>query len=74
MILVPLDNIDSQISLHGLGVDSMFAAEFRSRIWAAFKVDIPFVDILGQHNSLSTLSEIISAKLAQRNARVDTVY
>lgn len=72
LILVPLEHIDDNKSLSAFGVDSMIAAELRSWIWTALKVDIPFVDILGHHNSLRTLSHTISRELARRvAAKVD---
>lgn len=63
LILVSPDKISEDKSLANFGVDSMIASEFRTWIWTAFKVDVPFLDILGQGNSLSTLATSIATRL-----------
>lgn len=65
LILVSSDKIEDDKSLARFGVDSMIASEFRTWIWTAFKVDVPFLDILSQDKTLGTLGTFIAEKLGQ---------
>ncbi|KAI1851631.1 hypothetical protein JX266_003093 [Neoarthrinium moseri] len=65
LILLAPDQIDEHKPLNAYGVDSMIASEFRTWFWSAFKVDVPFLDILSQEKSLLALSTFIKAKLIQ---------
>lgn len=63
LILLPADQIPESRPLPSFGVDSMIASEFRSWFWSAFKVDIPFLDIMSAQTSLNVLADTIEKKL-----------
>ncbi|RAL62709.1 hypothetical protein DID88_004552 [Monilinia fructigena] len=65
-ILMPVDQIDDTKPLAQFGMDSMIAAEFRTWIWGAFKVDIPFLDLLSNQKSLNSLAEFSTEKLTEK--------
>ncbi|KAI0836062.1 hypothetical protein F5Y06DRAFT_305654 [Hypoxylon sp. FL0890] len=65
LMLVPKDQIENDKTMLSLGIDSMIASEFRTWFWSAFKVDVPFLDILSPHNSLITLSKLVLRKLEE---------
>ncbi|KAI1362869.1 polyketide synthase [Xylaria arbuscula] len=62
-ILLSVDQIDENKRLMDYGVDSMIASEFRTWFWSAFRVDVPFLDILGQGKSLLALSKFVADQL-----------
>ncbi|KAI3317926.1 polyketide synthase [Xylariaceae sp. AK1471] len=64
IILLSADQIDEHKRLMDYGVDSMIASEFRTWFWTAFRVDVPFLDILGQGKSLLALSTFVTDQLA----------
>lgn len=63
LILMPLEQIDDDKPLAQFGIDSMISAEFRTWIWNSFKVDVPFLDLLSPHKSLSTLARFVGLAL-----------
>ncbi|KAF2177784.1 polyketide synthase [Zopfia rhizophila CBS 207.26] len=63
LILMPSDQIDDRTPLPDFGVDSMIASEFRSWFWTAFKVDIPFLDLMSAQRSLVLLAEFVEDKI-----------
>lgn len=65
LIITPLDQIDDQKPLARFGVDSMIASEFRIWFWSAFRVDVPFLDILSAEKTLSTLAEFATERLLE---------
>ncbi|KAK7706632.1 Type I Iterative PKS [Diaporthe eres] len=62
LILTPVDQIDDGKSLARFGVDSMIASELRTWLWTAFKVDVPFLDILNPEKTLSSLAEFVETR------------
>ncbi|KAI9368144.1 hypothetical protein BJX61DRAFT_239969 [Aspergillus egyptiacus] len=46
-------------------MDSMLAAEFRTRFYQAFKVDIPFLTLLAESTTLSVLGELVHGQISQ---------
>src|SRR6266480_7141053 len=48
LVRIPLEKVDARKPLYVYGMDSMIAAEFRSWFFQAFKVDIPFFELLGK--------------------------
>lgn len=56
---MPIDQIDDRKPLSDFGVDSMIASEFRSWFWTAFKVDVPFLDLMSEEKSLLILSDFV---------------
>ncbi|KAI1298538.1 polyketide synthase-like protein [Xylaria venustula] len=63
LILTSADQIDDSSLLSQFGLDSMLAAEFRTWFWATFRIDIPFLDILGSKNSLQSLAHLVQAHI-----------
>ncbi|KAK7906576.1 hypothetical protein PG985_016313 [Apiospora marii] len=69
LILLPLDQVDEGKPLADFGVDSMIASEFRSWFWAAFRVDLPFLDLMSPQKKLVTLAEFVEEKVTQSVAK-----
>jgi hypothetical protein len=44
-------------------MDSMFAAEFHTWFFQAFKVDIPFLELLSKTITIRSLSETVNAEI-----------
>jgi len=65
-ILMPVDQIDDTKALAQFGMDSMIAAEYRTWMWGALKVDVPFLDLLSNQKSLSSLADFITEKLSEK--------
>ena len=63
LLLMSLDAVDTAKPIQSFGMDSMIAAEYRTWFWTAFKVDIPFLDILSSVNSLQTLADMVEKEL-----------
>jgi hypothetical protein len=63
LILMHADQIEVHKPLSQFGLDSMIASEFRTWFWSAFKVDIPFLDLLASQTDLSSLAGVVKAKL-----------
>ncbi|KAK9777740.1 hypothetical protein SCAR479_05423 [Seiridium cardinale] len=63
LILTPADQIGVHKPLSQFGLDSMIAAEFRTWFWSAFKVDIPFLNLLASDTDLHSLAGVVEAKL-----------
>ncbi|KEY63875.1 hypothetical protein S7711_10122, partial [Stachybotrys chartarum IBT 7711] len=63
LVPLPMDAINDNQSITQFGVDSMIAAEFRTWIWQTFGIDIPFLDLLNNHQTLKGLAEIMSQAL-----------
>ena len=66
LLLMSLDAVDATRSIRSFGMDSMIAAEFRTWFWGAFKVDIPFLDILSSTNCLQDLTDMVEKGLIDR--------
>ncbi|ROT38902.1 polyketide synthase [Sodiomyces alkalinus F11] len=64
LILMATDQIGDTSPLPSFGVDSMIASEFRSWFWSAFRVDIPFLEIMSPQTSVAVLAEKVDAKLS----------
>ncbi|KAK8102045.1 type I iterative PKS [Apiospora sp. TS-2023a] len=69
LILLPLDQVDETKPLADYGMDSMIASEFRSWFWAAFRVDLPFLDLMSPQKRLVTLAEFVEEKVTQGVAK-----
>ncbi|KAK0622032.1 putative polyketide synthase [Bombardia bombarda] len=63
LILMPADQVDERRPLPSFGVDSMLAAEFRTWFWNAFKVDVPYLDIVSPQKALHSLAEFVEEKM-----------
>lgn len=66
LILIPLEQIDNDKPLANFGVDSMIASEFRSWFWSAFKVDVPFLDLLSPEKTMNTLATFVEKHLVDQ--------
>jgi hypothetical protein len=69
LVLMPVEQVDERKPLPDFGVDSMIASEFRSWFWAAFRVDVPFLDIMSPQKSLMILAEFLEQKIVQDAAK-----
>ncbi|ORY71075.1 polyketide synthase [Pseudomassariella vexata] len=63
LILMPFDQLDDRKPMPDFGVDSMIASEFRSWFWSAFRVDVPFLDIMSAQKSLISLVDSVEGKI-----------
>ena len=63
LLLVPSTRLLKETQLAGFGMESMLAAEFRSDMFQAFKVDIPFMVLLNEKTSIGTLVELVAGVL-----------
>ncbi|KAI1195041.1 hypothetical protein F5X97DRAFT_309412 [Nemania serpens] len=65
LVLTPIDQINESKALSQFGVDSMIASEFRTWFWTAFKIDVPFLDIMSADKTLSSLADYVANKLEE---------
>ena len=63
LMLIPVERIDADKTLARYGVDSMIASEFRSWFWGSFRIDVPFLDLLGSGKSLKALAWFIADEI-----------
>ncbi|KAI1474260.1 hypothetical protein F4774DRAFT_401394 [Daldinia eschscholtzii] len=63
LLLTPKNQIDPKKPFAQFELDSMIASEFRSWLWNSFKVDVPFLDLLGSRKSLDTVAALVEADL-----------
>jgi NADPH:quinone reductase-like Zn-dependent oxidoreductase/NAD(P)-dependent dehydrogenase (short-subunit alcohol dehydrogenase family) len=64
LVLIPVDKLDATKPISSVGVDSMLAAEFRTWIFQAFKVDVPYLTLLSVAATLDMLAEMIAQKVS----------
>lgn len=67
LVLQQVDRIDPARSLSKFGMDSMLAAEFRTWFYQAFKVDVPFLTLLSETTTLTTLGEMVHQSVSSSN-------
>lgn len=63
LILMPQSQVDEDRPLPSYGVDSMLAAEFRTWLFNAFRVDVPYLDIISPQKTLLLLSQFVEEGL-----------
>ena len=63
LILVPLDKIAPQLTLAHFGIDSMLAAEYRTFIFRALGVDVPFLALMDGKSRMSDLTSVVCEAL-----------
>ncbi|KAL4809569.1 KR domain-containing protein [Aspergillus unguis] len=63
LILMPVEQINEGKSLSEFGMDSMIASEFRTWFWTAFRVGVPFLDIMSPRKSLGVLGEFVAGRV-----------
>lgn len=66
LLLIPPEKVDHNRFFADFGVDSMIASEYRTWFWNVFKVDVPFLDLLGSESNLSTVAAQVQASLVVR--------
>ncbi|KAI5918779.1 reducing type I polyketide synthase 10 [Camillea tinctor] len=66
MILTPYEKVDVNRPLAAYGMDSMVGAELRSWLYRSFKVDIPFLDLLGGSITLEILANRVAGELKSK--------
>lgn len=66
LLLVPSDQLRRDTPLAGFGMESMLAAEFRSDMFRAFKVDVPFAVLLSGTTTVGTVAELVGKGLLNR--------
>ncbi|KAI0840953.1 polyketide synthase [Hypoxylon sp. FL0890] len=66
LILLPVEQLRPEQKLGEFGIDSMLAAEFRTSIFHALDVDVPFMTLLNKQTSVRSLTEIIIEGLESR--------
>ena len=69
LILLPVDQIGNDVPLVKFGIDSMIASEFRTWLWTALKVDVPFLDLLSPEKTINTFTEFVKLKLVESGAK-----
>lgn len=68
LILLSFPQVEVSKPLADYGMDSMIAAEFRTWIFQAFKVNIPFLDLLNKTVTITSLSETVYAEVNDSHA------
>lgn len=68
LLLLPADKLGTTTKLAEFGMDSMLAAEFRIFIFQVFRIDVPFLELLGKTISIGSLTETIAGGLVGRKA------
>jgi hypothetical protein len=63
LTLTPAKQIDDGMPLSRFGMDSMIASELRTWLWNTFRVDMPFLDLLGSQNTLRSIASTVSDRL-----------
>ncbi|KAI0179744.1 polyketide synthase [Hypoxylon sp. FL1284] len=69
LILLPAGQLRPEQKLGEFGIDSMLAAEFRTFIFHALEVDVPFMTLLDKHTSVRSLAETIVKELESRQVK-----
>jgi acyl transferase domain-containing protein/NADPH:quinone reductase-like Zn-dependent oxidoreductase/NADP-dependent 3-hydroxy acid dehydrogenase YdfG len=72
LILLPAGQLKLDQKLGEFGIDSMLASEFRSSIFHAFNVDVPFMTILDKQTTARSLTGIIVAALESKRQLAST--
>ena len=66
LILLPVDKLRLDQKLGDFGMDSMLAAEFRTYIFHALEVDVPFMMLLDRSTTVDSLSAVVVESLKGR--------
>lgn len=69
LVLMDPSKVDASKALAAYGIDSMLAAEFRTWFFKAFKIDIPFLELLSETVSLDSLSDTVTGEVEARMRR-----
>lgn len=63
LLLVPSMQLQKDTQLADFGMESMLAAEFRSDMFRAFKVDVPFAVLLDMRTQIGTVADLVAQGL-----------
>ena len=66
LLLVPATQLQSATLLSNFGMESMLAAEFRSDMFRAFKVDVPFAILMAQGTRIKDVAELVGQSLLEQ--------
>jgi NADP-dependent 3-hydroxy acid dehydrogenase YdfG len=66
LILLPADKLQPEKKLGEFGLDSMLAAEFRTFVYHALEVDVPFMTLLDKTTSVSSLAALITEQMEEK--------
>jgi hypothetical protein len=66
LILLPMEKLRLDQKLGEFGLDSMLAAEFRTFIFHALEVDVPFVTLLNKDTNVNSLAQLIIEGLQEQ--------
>lgn len=66
LILLPVEKLEPEQHLGEFGLDSMLAAEFRTFIFKALEVDVPFMTLLAKSTSVNDLAQLIADGLGEK--------
>ena len=66
LVLLPTTKIEERKPLSAYGMDSMIAAEFRTWFFQAFKVDIPFLELLNKSVTVGSLASTVTESINSR--------
>ena len=66
LILLPVEKLKPEQQLGDFGLDSMLAAEFRTFIFKALEVDVPFMTLLAKSTSVNSLAQLIADAFEER--------
>ena len=66
LILLPVEKLEPKQHLDEFGLDSMLTAEFRTFIFKALEVDIPFIMLLAKNTSANDLMQLIADGLGEK--------
>ncbi|KAI2092193.1 hypothetical protein LOZ63_002180 [Ophidiomyces ophidiicola] len=59
LLWMPVENLNPEVSLASLGIDSMIASEFRHWVYQTFKKNVSMMEMLAQDMTAEKLSEIL---------------
>ena len=63
LVMLPVEKANVSKCLADYGIDSMIAAEFRTWFFQAFKVDVPFLELMGKSVTIESLAETAILKV-----------
>ncbi|KAI9640059.1 hypothetical protein NHQ30_011623 [Ciborinia camelliae] len=66
LLLVPAAQLQTTTLLSDFGMESMLAAEFRSDMFRAFRVDVPFAILMAQGTQIQSIAELVGQSLLEQ--------
>ncbi|KAL7929711.1 acyl transferase domain-containing protein [Trichoderma chlorosporum] len=62
LLWIPQERLRAEMSLHGVGIDSMIASEFRSWIQQTFRTSISMMELLSQNMTIEKLAKVLGGE------------